>query len=452
MEDLSSDPVHKRGSRSLPANYRPISVLSVLSSSFERAILPQLRRRLLQFIPPEQFGFVPGSGVSDAGILLADEIASTLNDREELRVVSLDLRGAFDRVWWRGLLAHLWNVGLRGRAYDLFSDYLSSRYFVVAANGVLSYRCPIHSGVPQGGIWFPLLFDLYIRELPRLIRHSSIICYADDITLFQRIPRNRRVQCATDLNTDLQCLLSYGASWLLVFEPTKTQVLTVSNRRDPSSNPPVVMDGVPVVESNLLKFLGYILDSKGLWSAHIDYVVAQSRKRVGALRRICDYLSPADLYTAYKAFVRPQLEYGHLLYWSAAEGHLARLDRVQLQAQRLFNEIPLPTLESRRAAAAVGLTCRLLSGSVSSPLLSLAPILMSSIGSLPRRSARLAVSSHPHQLLDQCDYRSLEVFKRSFRGRIPSIWNSIQSDLLTTPRPSWSSCRRLLQRLCTVYL
>ena len=70
-----------------------------------------------------QFGFAPGSGVSDAGILLADEIASTLNDREELRVVSLDLCGAFDRVWWRGLLAHLWNVGLCGRAYDLFSDY-----------------------------------------------------------------------------------------------------------------------------------------------------------------------------------------------------------------------------------------------------------------------------------------------------------------------------------------
>ena len=76
-----------------------------------------------------------GSGVPDAGILLADEMASALNDREELRVVSLDLHGAFDRVWWRDLLAHLWNVGLRGCAYDLFSDYF---YFVVAANGVLS--------------------------------------------------------------------------------------------------------------------------------------------------------------------------------------------------------------------------------------------------------------------------------------------------------------------------
>ena len=87
-------------------------------------------------------------------------------------------------------------------------------------------------------------------------------------------------------------------------------------------------------------------------------------------------MSPADLCTAYKAFVHPQLEYGHLLYWGAAESHLVRLDRVQLQAQRLFSEIPLPTLESRRVATAVGLTCRLLSGSVSSPLLSLTPVLM----------------------------------------------------------------------------
>ena len=180
----------------------------------------------------------------------------------------------------------------------------------------------------------------------------------------------------------------------------------------------------------------YILDSRGLWSAHIDYVVAQSRKRVGALRRICDYLSPANLCTAYKAFVRPQIEYSHLLYWGATESHLARLDRIQLQAQRLFSEIPLPTLESCRVAAAVGLTCRLLSGSVSSPLLFLTPVLMSSIGSLLRRSACLTVLSHPHWFFDQCTYRSLEVFKRSYRGRISNIWNSLQSDLLATPRPS----------------
>ena len=86
------------------------------------------------------------------------------------------------------------------------------------------------------------------------------------------------------------------------------------------------------------------------------------------------------------------------------------------------------------------LACRLLSGNVSSPLLSLTPILMSSTGSLPRHSARLTVSSHLHQFLDQCTYRSLEMFKRSYRGRISNIWNSLQSDLLATPRPSWSSC------------
>ena len=93
---------------------------------------------------------------------------------------------------------------------------------------------------------------------------------------FHKIPRTCRVQCAAGLNADLQCLLFYGASWLLVFEPSKTQVLTISNCRDPFSNPSVVMNGTPVVESDSLKFLGYILDSKGLWSAHIDCSVSET--------------------------------------------------------------------------------------------------------------------------------------------------------------------------------
>ena len=80
------------------------------------------------------------------------------------------------------------------------------------------------------------------------------------------------------------------------------QVLTVSNHRDLFSNSPVMKNGTCLVESDSLKFLGYILDSKGLWSAHIDYVITQSQKCVEAPRWICNYLSPADLCIAYKAF------------------------------------------------------------------------------------------------------------------------------------------------------
>ena len=118
-------PIHKRGPTASPSNYRPISVLPTLSTTFKQILLPQLSRRLLQYIPEEQFGFVPNTGTADVGIAIADQIATTLEARDELRVVALDFRGAIDRVWWRGLLAHLWAVGVRGRVFKLISNYLS---------------------------------------------------------------------------------------------------------------------------------------------------------------------------------------------------------------------------------------------------------------------------------------------------------------------------------------
>ena len=157
-------------------------MLPTLSTTFERVLLPQLSRRLLQYIPEEQFGFVPNTGTADVGIAIADQIATTLEARDELRVVALDFRGAFDRVWWRGLLAHLWAVGVRGRAFKLISSYLSERLFMVVTNGERSEYCQIHSGVPQGGIWSPLLFDLFVRKLPQQVQHAAMLCYADDTT------------------------------------------------------------------------------------------------------------------------------------------------------------------------------------------------------------------------------------------------------------------------------
>ena len=110
-------PIHKKGPSTLPSNYRPISVLPTLST-FERVLLPQLRSCLLPYIPDEQFGFVPGTGTADVGVIIVDEVATALEAHEELRVVALDIRGAFDRVWGRGLLAHLQSIGIRKSTFS----------------------------------------------------------------------------------------------------------------------------------------------------------------------------------------------------------------------------------------------------------------------------------------------------------------------------------------------
>ena len=103
--------------------------------------MPQLSSFLYEHIPTEQFGFLRGTGTAYIGVIIADhQIARSLEAKKDVRLVALDFKGAFDKVWWRGLLEHLWAVGVRGRAFKLFQSYLSGRSLFVVANGEASDR------------------------------------------------------------------------------------------------------------------------------------------------------------------------------------------------------------------------------------------------------------------------------------------------------------------------
>ena len=118
-------PVYKhKGSTTAPRFYRPIAVLPTLAMVFERVIYSQVYWHIASYIPPSQFGFLKGTGAQDCGAAMAFTATQALEDRQECRIMSLDIRGAFDSVWWDGLLQHLWSVGLRGKAYCLLQSYL----------------------------------------------------------------------------------------------------------------------------------------------------------------------------------------------------------------------------------------------------------------------------------------------------------------------------------------
>jgi len=185
-------------------NYHPVTVLPTLSRVFERVLVPQLCKRIIQHIPSEQFGFVKGSNTLDARLSLASTIMSALNQRAEVRLVALDIKGAFDHVCWKGLLAHLWSIGFRGTVFRLFESYLSDRYIKVVTSVDASDLRSISAGVPQGAIWSPLLFNLYIRLFPTVVKHCLLIGYADDHTLLKIIPqKSDRYNVAAQINADL---------------------------------------------------------------------------------------------------------------------------------------------------------------------------------------------------------------------------------------------------------
>ena len=161
--------VHKRDSKADAKNYRPIAGLDNLSLCFERVVDPQFDSWIYKFIPECQFGFRKRCGTDDYGAAIAAELAEALEKLWEVLLISLDVAGAFDKVWWKALIANLQHCGMNGKALELMKSYLSNRKFKVVANGLMSALKEYFAGVPQGGIWSPKLWNFHIRELADVV-------------------------------------------------------------------------------------------------------------------------------------------------------------------------------------------------------------------------------------------------------------------------------------------
>ena len=169
---------------------------------------------------------------------------------------------------------HLWSIGCRDKVFYLLKSYLSDRYIRVVTPLDSSDHHSISAGVPQGAIWSPLLFNLYIRLLPRIPKDNLVIDgYADDHTLAIIIPRKEDCAiAAARLSADLAALCEYGTYWKIEFAPLKTFSLIVSLKSDISNHPPLYLNAVRIPEVSSVKVLGFIFDSSITWQNHINSV------------------------------------------------------------------------------------------------------------------------------------------------------------------------------------
>ena len=249
-------------------------------------------------------------------------------------VIYFDLTNAYDNIFHMGLLYKLSRMGVRGRLLHWLREFLSDRTFQVYFEGSLSAVCPITSGVPQGAVLSPTLFNVMLSDIPSA-PHVHVAEYADDLAIFAN-GWNYESLCRS-IQVQVDRLHAWTQRWGFTLNPVKTKGMVFSLL---SHATPVVRLGNEVIDFvGRHKYLGLHFDSPRLsWKSHISYLREACLGKVNMLKSISGSYWGADreiLLQFYTSFVRSKLDYGSVFYSTASKSALVPLDKIQNMCLRI---------------------------------------------------------------------------------------------------------------------
>ena len=271
---------------------------------------------------------------ADQLLHLSQSASEALQNKGCLASVFLDVDGAFDRVWHEGLLykmqAHLFPPYLM----KWTASYLKDREICVSVNGFSSSIFKPQAGVPQGSVVGPILYLIYMCQMPRV--QSTLSQFADDTALWQ-YARKCRDACKR-LQTDLDKITRWCTQWRVTLNPDKTQVLLFTRQRD--TPPPLTLNGAPIPYTKDATFLGVKFTSSLCWKAHIDGLRAKAWPRVLQLKLLASKgLATETLHHIYKTCIRPVFTYAPAAWIAVPDTHMQVLEVIQNNALRFAQRV-----------------------------------------------------------------------------------------------------------------
>ena len=339
--------IFKSGKKSDPANYRPIALLSNFSKIYEKVILS----RMLTFIKMQnllyenQFGFRANHTTELALIKLVDTITSAWDNNKYVCSVLIDLKKAFDTVDIHILLYKLNAYGFRGLPLQLISSYLQNRSKFVSVNNIQSQTLPITHGVPQGSVLGPLLFLIYINDIPNATPDSKPILFADDNTL-TFVSSSPSQLCAL-VNNNLKSLHSWISANKLSLNLTKTHIINFQNHNLNWNNALIFnIDNHPIEQVAQSTILGVTLDQKLSFKPHIDTIQKKLSSALYIYSNIRDVIPSRVARGLYFSLFQSHINYCILVWGNACASYLAPLNILQHRILKQYLLLPKKTPSS----------------------------------------------------------------------------------------------------------
>ena len=328
-------PIHKGGVKTDVSNYRPISLLPIFSKIYEKL----MHKRIMEYLDKynilceNQYGFRSGRSCEHALLNAQHTVLDTLNNKKVALLLLIDYSKAFDLVEHTVILNKLYHYGIRGKAHEWFKSYLGNRKQFVHANGVDSQTRDLEYGVPQGSILGPLLFILYINDLPNISKLAKFILYADDANIF--ITGDSVNEVMATLNELSPILVSWVSLNGLKLNLKKTNFMIFSRNKKRHQNiPEVIIDGTVIEQKTEARFLGVIIDDKLSWSAHINAVRRKMTRYTGIMYRLKNQLPVKVRLQIYHSFVQCHLNYCSTVWGFSSKSLLDSLFRAQKRGIR----------------------------------------------------------------------------------------------------------------------
>ena len=351
-------PIYKKGKKSDPANYRPVSLTCICCKVIEHIIVSNIMRHAQEhnLLYDLQHGFRSRRSCETQLLGFVDDLMRKLDAGRQTDVVVMDFAKAFDKVEHSHLCHKLRRYGIGGETNTWIHNFLAGRTQRVVVDGESSDWANVLSGVPQGSVLGPCLFLFYINDMPDGIK-AKIRLFADDTIMYMTVSS----KSPGTLQDDLNKLVMWESNWHMMFHPDKCEILSITRSKNPIITN-YTLRGHILKRTISAKYLGINLDHKLSWRPHICNITAKANSTLGFLRRNLQINSRTIKERAFNTLVRPTLEYCSSVWDPSTQDAKHMIEMVQRRGARyvagryrrtssvgeMLNELSWCTLEERR--------------------------------------------------------------------------------------------------------